>query len=34
MASAIVNATPGALAILLIISLLRGPRWGWWGRRW
>jgi uncharacterized membrane protein YeaQ/YmgE (transglycosylase-associated protein family) len=35
--SAIVNATIGAVLLLLIIRLLRGGGWGWrgtWGRRW
>ena len=39
--SAIVNATIGAILLLLIVGLLRGgggwrSRWGggWWGRRW
>jgi uncharacterized membrane protein YeaQ/YmgE (transglycosylase-associated protein family) len=33
--SLIVNATLGALVMLFLLSLLRGPRWGdGWGRRW
>ena len=35
--AAIVNATIGAVILLLLISLVRGPRWGLrrgWSRRW
>ena len=34
--AAIINATIGAVVLLAIIRLLRGPRWGWgrWGGRW
>ena len=33
----IVNATIGAVILLLLIRIVRGPSWGWrrgWGRRW
>ncbi len=35
--AAIINATIGAVLLLFVIRLLRGPRWGWrrgFGRRW
>ncbi len=35
--AAIINATIGAVVLLLIIRLVRGPAWGWrrgYGRRW
>ena len=35
--ASIVNATIGAVILLVLIRLVRGPGWGWrrgWGRRW